>query len=730
MRSLPSFVVAMLTVSCPVAAQVPYNTTPDWESSDTPYSTGGALVDLDRDGWLDFVVGNGNDMARERLAVYYNNGDGTVPLAPNWLASDYEYNGHISVADVNGDGWPDVAVGLTMEDPGTKTARLYLNNAGTLSSLPDWESAYELAAFHVAFGDFNGDGRPDLAVGTGFGYHGSHRWHNYVYTNVGGMLEPIPSWTSDDLWDHSDIFFCDVNDDGWQDLVGVGEATETWVYFNSQGSLATTATWRTTDNPGQYSVMGTYGDVDADGWRELFVTDNIQLFTGTGDIRRYDGLPGGLFTQTPTWTHYEGYGSAVTLADVDADGDLDLATGSWWGYTRLFANAAGDYGTAPDWESSDTSVVETITFADVDNDGLRWPVETFDLSGTPGRHLFHLSRQPVQEIISVNVDAAPLGPDEFTYDLVHGWISIGPAGSSTVEIEYAFTLRPDMAITNWDNVGNFLYYNTNGPALFADFDGDLDVDGSDYDLFAACFTGPMARLLDPNCDVGDADLDGDIDCDDWAWFESAWTEPGTPPTLPGCGGCGNGEVDEGETCDTAIAPGEPGACPTDCDTGDPCVIGTLLNPGTCSAQCDYETITTPLHGDGCCPAGANAANDNDCDAVCGNGVCEPGEQTGCPTDCECVEDADCDDDYVCTYDFCDTNVCAYSPNLYADVDHNGARNLFDVFCILDGIAGDFTDCAFEDVDIHPCNGNGVINLFDAFAVLDAIAGIDPCCGGS
>ena len=123
---------ALLLSALPLYAQAIYHTTPDWVSSDTLYGTGAALADLDRDGWLDFVVGNGNDMRRERLAVYYNNGDGTLPNAPDWLADDAAYNSHVSVADVNGDGWPDIAVGVTMDNPGTATARVYLNNAGTL----------------------------------------------------------------------------------------------------------------------------------------------------------------------------------------------------------------------------------------------------------------------------------------------------------------------------------------------------------------------------------------------------------------------------------------------------------------------------------------------------------------------------------------------------------------------------------------------------------------------
>lgn len=95
----------------------------------------------------------------------------------------------------------------------------------------------------------------------------------------------------------------------------------------------------------------------------------------------------------------------------------------------------------------------------------------------------------------------------------------------------------------------------------------------------------------------------------------------------------------------------------------------------------------------------------------------------------CVDDADCDDSNVCTFDQCVSATCTHTPNPYGDVDHNAVVNVFDIFCILDGIAGDFSTCSFEDDDIHPCEGNDVLNLFDAFAVLDAIAGTDSCCGG-
>jgi hypothetical protein len=510
---------------------------------------------MDHDGWLDFVVGNGNDIRREKLSVYYNNGDGTFPLTPNWQSDDNEYNGHISVADVNGDGWADVAVGLTLDGNGTPTARLHLNNSGTLSSVPDWASPDAIAAFHVAFGDVNGDGRPDLAVGTGFPYDGTHRWHNYVYMNVGGALEATASWVSDDTFDYMDIFFCDVNDDGWLDLVGVGTRTDTWVYLNSEGTLATTAVWHTTDDSTQFSVMGTYGDIDGDGLTDLVVTNNTQLSRGgkrlhdmkglrpvgdrdsrgNGFVRRYDGLVGGLFTTTPTWQYYEQYGAAVALADLDGDGDLDLSTGAWFDGSRYFLNSGGVLPSTPDWSSSEPSVVEAISFGDVDRDGVRWPVDSFDVTGTPDRHLFRLNRQPIDGIESVVVDGSVLSPDEFTYSGVHGWVSIGPAALSSVEVHHLYTLKPEQAVTNWDDGrGNYLYYNLNSAARFGDFNGDDEVGAFDYFAFRDCYTGEDGGGVAEGCEAGDADLDADVDCADWERFASVWNGGGDPPDLPVC----------------------------------------------------------------------------------------------------------------------------------------------------------------------------------------------------
>ena len=87
------------------------------------------------------------------------------------------------------------------------------------------------------------------------------------------------------------------------------------------------------------------------------------------------------------------------------------------------------------------------------------------------------------------------------------------------------------------------------------------------------------------------------------------------------GPCGNGMLDPGEKCDTAITTGS-GVCPgATCEFTNPCQPAARQGTG-CLAECVVTAITTPDDGtDNCCPSGANPTTDPDCGAeICGDGV--------------------------------------------------------------------------------------------------------------
>jgi len=449
-----------------------YSNTPDWISENPHYSTGGAFADFDNDGWLDFVVSDGNDIQMGHVNVYYNNGDGEFPTNADWQSGDIGYNGHLDVADVNGDGWADVAVSyLGTSSSFGPIARVYLNNQGTLSSLPDWTSDISGNAFGVDFGDMNNDGRPDLAVATGWSYTPQHNYHNYVYLNINGTLESTASWVSNDMYNYQGCLWVDADNDGWLDLIGLGTGQETQLYQNIGGMLETSASWHTTDSSNQDGIMLTYGDVNNDEIPDLFATDNTQL-SGSGRFKQYDGLSDGFFETSFSWNYYEGYGSAVALADLNSDGQLDLATGGWWDNTRIFINDGNGLPINPSWNSSGTSVVEKIVFGNI---GPEFDERTYCIEFNPDgdRKLFHLPDKPIQKILNVSLDSKSLIPSEYTFSREHGWITVGMAPSESLKVTYNYSNSLDMAITNWDgNIGNYLYYNQ------LSFDADLECKGS------------------------------------------------------------------------------------------------------------------------------------------------------------------------------------------------------------------------------------------------------------
>jgi len=456
--------------------QVPFNQNPNWISTDvSSVSTGGAFADIDQDGWLDFIVANGNDISIQRVVVYYNNGDGTFPTTPNWQAADIDYHGHLDVGDVNGDGWPDVAVSVYIGTGGFTTpgkVKLYLNNNGTLSSNPDWISADLYYTFSCAFGDADCDGDLDLAVAGGEAYY-SNPAQPRIYYNIGGILETLPSWKGTASIYSYDVNWADFDNDGDLDVVFAGESNPNYIFENYEDSISVTPTWQSTD-ASQYANSLFVGDVNSDGFLDLAISDNNQL-GGTGKFKIYLNNIGTLNT-TPFWTSsFSGYGSGINLADIDNDLDLDLITGGWWQPVRIYLNNNGTFTTTQQYTSTSTSVVEVIVMGDVDKDAIQDVQENFISDST--KKLFYLSRTPLQQIKRVIVDADTLSYNQYCYDLENGWVMLAaqPDSGISVTVEADVSWNIDMGITNWDqNKGNYLFLNTSDPVFVANEENTPD----------------------------------------------------------------------------------------------------------------------------------------------------------------------------------------------------------------------------------------------------------------
>lgn len=168
-----------------------------------------AAADFNRDGNLDLAVGDGSG-----AGVLLGNGDGTFQPVVNWVVP----GSTLTVGDFNNDGIPDIAViGADQASESDEGAYVFLGNGdGTFQTPPVTSSVgRSLESTDLATGDFNSDGKFDLAMTGGIGVSevafglgdGKGAFSNNAVASLASGYSPFG------------ILVADLNGDGFPDLV-------------------------------------------------------------------------------------------------------------------------------------------------------------------------------------------------------------------------------------------------------------------------------------------------------------------------------------------------------------------------------------------------------------------------------------------------------------------------------------------------------------------------------
>ncbi len=129
-----------------------------------------ASGDFNGDGIPDFVIGNTNKANNSSVTVFISNADGTLNPGVNYSNStltNYSLQ-YVAVADFNGDGKLDIAA----TDSFNGLVQIFTGNGdGTFTPGATYKTDPSTAANPVGLvvGDFNNDGKPDLAVVNNYG---------------------------------------------------------------------------------------------------------------------------------------------------------------------------------------------------------------------------------------------------------------------------------------------------------------------------------------------------------------------------------------------------------------------------------------------------------------------------------------------------------------------------------------------------------------------------------
>ena len=310
-------------------------------------------LDMNGDGKPDLAVVGGNGVASYfSVSVLINRGDGTFPNRSTYSVPQYPYS--VVLGDFNGDGKPDIAV-TCYDDPG-QVSVLLGNNDGTFQSHLDTTTGTYPSA--IAAGDFNADGKLDLvvietltsssALATLLG-NGDGTFQNNI-------SQTIPCCSGS-------IAVGDFNGDGKLDLAVVIYGINSVFVFlgNGDGSFAAPVQYATgpiQGSPPYHNVLA--ADFKGDGKLGLAVTtDNgVSILLGKGDgtfLPHQDILAGQ---------------QMLAIADFNGDGkpDLVVVTGSGLISVAL-GNGDGTFQLASGFQIPSVLNTQSVVVGDFNSDG-------------------------------------------------------------------------------------------------------------------------------------------------------------------------------------------------------------------------------------------------------------------------------------------------------------------------------------------------------------------------
>ncbi len=459
------FILSILLFTCNniLYAQFEYfNETPDFLFSDEgKYGTGLGIADMNNDGWKDIIVANGNDIIRDRVQIYYNQGNGTFTPDPDWESDDIDYHGHLAVGDLDKNGWNDIVVSVYIGEAGFSEPgklKIYFNSEEGISDTPSFISE-PFYTFSCALGDADNDGDLDIAATGGESYNNIYD-QGRIFLNDNGFFSDTANWKTNDTACSYDVDFGDFNKDGFTDIVFGNNGFKSKIYISdSSGSISTTSEWATQEDELLVNSLD-IGAIDNNGFPDVIFSNNNQI-GGDGKMKAYlfdnETLPSSSAAawESPLWN----YQSGVYLYDLNQDNQLDLITGGWWEPIKIVYGTAAGFNDTTVYISGNESVVEAILFSDLGKE------RTIQISDTivvnqDSASIFYTSKKPIEHLQTVYHNSTLMAFQEYCFVPGKNWIStnINIPKNDTIILHYTYSPYADMVVSNWD-VENFIFYN-------------------------------------------------------------------------------------------------------------------------------------------------------------------------------------------------------------------------------------------------------------------------------
>jgi hypothetical protein len=284
-----------------------------------PWARSVAVGDFNGDGRLDLAVANymGD---YDTVSVLLGNGDGTFQ-APRSFAVGRGARS-VAVADVNGDGLPDLVVANALSND---VSVLLGNGDGTFQIARNFPAG--IGPQSVAVADVNGDGRLDLTVAYAGSFPDDYNGGVSVLLGNGdGSFQAARSFAAGRF--PQSMAVADINGDGRLDVAVAGSGGVRVLPGNGDGTFQTTYI--------SYIAIGSpslvAGDFNGDGWPDL-ATTGVSILLNDGN---WPNRPHGPSRRPP------GSGPSARLLSAAVHTEVFLAPLFSAGASRTFPTVEGE----------------------------------------------------------------------------------------------------------------------------------------------------------------------------------------------------------------------------------------------------------------------------------------------------------------------------------------------------------------------------------------------------